>query len=65
MRLFSSPWVKGLLHDVSVVPMITLESQGFSPCIPRPYGRGLELCAEHVRQFGSESLLPDLMEVKG
>jgi hypothetical protein len=27
--------------------------------------RRLELCAEHVRQFGSESLLPNLMEVKG
>ncbi|MBA3356243.1 MAG: hypothetical protein H0U18_09995, partial [Pyrinomonadaceae bacterium] len=24
-----------------------------------------ELCAEHVRQFGSESLLPNLVEVKG
>jgi hypothetical protein len=31
----------------------------------RPYGRCLELCAEHVRQFEGESPLPNLMEVKG
>ena len=27
--------------------------------------RGISLCAEHVRQFGGESPLPNLMEVKG